>query len=85
MCLAFPNVPKYLIVLFNPSSNCTPGTHPKVSRAREMSGFLCIGSSEGSGLKTNLDEAPVSLITISANCRMVNSCGLPRLMGPGNP
>ena len=44
-----------------------------------------LGSSAGSGRKVSFDLEPVISRVNSASSRMVNSPGLPRLMGPGRP
>src|SRR4051794_906864 len=53
---------KYSMVLLNPSSNGTFGSHFNFVFARVMSGRRCFGSSWGSGLKTTLLREPVALI-----------------------
>lgn len=51
--------------------------------AREISGWRCFGSSMGRGRKSNLEEDLVRERMFWASSSMVNSVGLPRLMGPG--
>ena len=47
-----------------------------------MSGRRCLGSSSGRGLNMSFEDEFVSSKMVSANSIMVNSPGLPRLMGP---
>ena len=42
----------------------------------------CFGSSLGSGREMSFEALPVSSIVNSANCLIVNSFGLPTLIGP---
>jgi len=66
------------MVFRNSASSCVVGFHLSVDFANEISGRRCFGSSLGSGFFTIFDFDPVSSITFSASCRMVNSRGLPR-------
>ena len=54
----------------------------KLFVAREMSGCLCFGSSDGSGLKTIFELEPVRSIIRWANSSMVVSAGFPMFIGP---
>ena len=54
----------------------------KQARAFSISGWRWRGSSAGSGFSTISDLEPVMSMIVSASSRMVNSVGLPRLIGP---
>jgi hypothetical protein len=73
---------KYSIVRARPCSSGIVGSQPSFSRATEMSGWRCLGSSAGSGRRMISELLPVWRIAISASSRMVNSAGLPMLTGP---
>jgi len=68
-----------------PSSSATFGSQSSAERASAMSGWRCFGSSAGSGWNTSFERPPTSFSTISASASMVNSPGLPMLMGPVKP
>ena len=53
------------------------------SRAREISGQRCLGSSAGSGRYSSREREPVRDMISSATSLMVISAGLPRLTGSG--
>src|SRR3989344_3316060 len=76
---------KYCMVFINPSSRDVVGFQSNVVFAKEISGFLCFGSSAGSGLNFIVLPLCVSAITFSANSFMVNSVGLPKFTGPVKP
>src|SRR5712691_5948116 len=81
-CMACSKVVKYATVRCKPSSSPTLGSHPRVCLASVISGWRCVGSSCGRGLKTILERAPVSFRIISATSRMVYSPGFPKFIGP---
>src|SRR5262245_23305743 len=81
-CTACSKVVKYATVRCKPSSNGTLGSHPRVRLASVISGWRCVGSSCGRGLKTILECVPVSFRTISATSSMVYSPGFPKFIGP---
>jgi hypothetical protein len=73
---------KYGIVSSRPSRRPILGCHPRRSRAAPMSGRRWRGSSLGNGRSVNPAVDPVSSITRLANSSIVNSSGLPMLIGP---
>src|SRR5215831_16536589 len=81
-CTPCSKVVKYATVRCRPSSNGTLGSHPRVRLASVISGWRCVGSSCGRGLKTILECVPVSFSTISATSRIVYSPGFPKFTGP---
>src|SRR5262249_46827947 len=81
-CTVCNKVLKYATVRCKPSSSVTLGSHPRACLASVISGWRCVGSSCGRGLKTILERAPVSFSTISATSRMVYSPGFPKFTGP---
>ena len=68
-------------MLRRPSASGTFGSQPSFSRAWVMSGCRVCGSSTGSGLKTIGLVLPTAARIVSANSRIVISCGLPMLHG----
>ena len=73
---------KYAMVRRSPSSSDTSGCQPSVAFATSILGQRWTGSSTGSGLRTIFERDPTSSITFSASSPIVNSTGLPRLIGP---
>ena len=70
------------IVRVSPSLSGDRGDQPSTSCALEISGRRWRGSSCGSGRCTIREREPISSITCEASSRMVNSVGLPMLIGP---
>jgi hypothetical protein len=70
------------MVLGNPWSRLTFGSHLRSLLASVISGWRTLGSSSGRGLKTTFDLLPVISMTFRASCSTVISFGLPTLMGP---
>ena len=69
------------MVFFMPSARFTCGSHLRMVFALVMSGFRCLGSSCGNGLKTILLLDFVALMMASANSSIVISRGLPMFTG----
>ena len=80
--MAYKILLKYLIVLCKPSSIVTLGCQLNSELARDISGFLVNGSSKGRGLKIIFELDFDILIIFSANSKILNSIGLPMLIGP---
>src|SRR5579859_4213849 len=72
----------HVTVRSRPSRRGTWGFQPSNVAARVMSGLRCTGSSSGSGTKASSEDDPVTSRTSSASSSIVNSAGLPMLIGP---
>jgi hypothetical protein len=71
-----------VIVILRPSSSWILGSQFRSRRASEISGLRCRGSSIGSGFWISWEFEFVRRTTNSANSFIVNSLGLPILIGP---
>src|SRR4051812_22983167 len=65
--LALRTAEKYSMVRISPSSTETVGSQPSASRASEISGWRCFGSSAGRGWKMMRELEPVSSMMRRAN------------------